>query len=674
MGETRGETGLTDSSTKPEVVSVEEALETVLRVVQRLPPVTVPLHDALGKVLAEDIRARDPLPPYPASIKDGYAVVASDGPGEYPVIAESRAGDDGLGITVTPGTVAYVTTGGQIPDGADAVVQVEDTEQIEGLSLESRKVRILAQTSKGVDIRPVGCDIEKDDIVLISGQRIGTSEIGLLATVGATVVKVYPTPTIGVLSTGDELVEPTTGCLSRGQIRDSNRAMILAASVQHHCKVLDLGIARDDEEELENIMNTVISSGVDILLTSGGVSMGDKDYVKLLFRKRGTVHFSKVWMKPGKPLNFAEINSEPAESMTMKKIFAFGLPGNPVSSLVCFHLFVVPTIRRLAGWANPHLLRVHARLLQPIKTDPTRPEFHRAIIRWELNDGFGNPGFVAESTGHQRSSRILSMKSANALLELPATGSVIAAGTSVPAIIISDISSTAIFESSSSPGSASPLQRFKMQETTVAELQNAEFRVAILTVSDTVASGAGPDRSGPRGVSVVNSCSERLGGARVVSTAVVPDDVSQIKDALSRWSDIDKMDLILTLGGTGFTPRDVTPEATKQLIEKETPGLVHVMMQASLKVTPTAMLSRSAAGIRGSTLIINMPGNPNAVAECMEALLPALKHGLKQIKGGKREKHPRHVPHAQSASMDVWEQSYRLASATGREHGCSCCQ
>ncbi|PQQ14075.1 molybdopterin biosynthesis protein CNX1 [Prunus yedoensis var. nudiflora] len=173
MGETRGETGVTDSSTKPDVVSVEEALETVLRVVQRLPPVTVPLHDALGKVLAEDIRARDPLPPYPASIKDGYAVVASDGPGEYPVIAEARAGNDGLGITVTPGTVAYVTTGGPIPDGADAVVQVEDTEQIEGLSLEPRKVRILAQTSKGVDIRPVV------RLVFISS-GIGVRRIGVL--------------------------------------------------------------------------------------------------------------------------------------------------------------------------------------------------------------------------------------------------------------------------------------------------------------------------------------------------------------------------------------------------------------------------------------------------------------------------------------------------------------
>ncbi|KDP42916.1 hypothetical protein JCGZ_23858 [Jatropha curcas] len=661
-----------NGGTKPTMISAVEALQTVLKVAQQLRPITVSLHDALGKVLAEDIRAPDPLPPYRASVKDGYAVVASDGPGEYPVITESRAGNDGLGVTVTPGTVAYVTTGGPIPDGADAVVQVEDTEKVEDGLAESKRVRILVKTRKGVDIRPVGCDIEKDAVVLKCGERLGASEIGLLATVGVLMVKVYPTPTIAVLSTGDELVEPTTFCLSRGQIRDSNRSMLLAAAVQQQCKVLDLGIVGDDKEELERVMDKAFSSGIHILLTSGGISMGDKDFVKPLLESRGTVHFNKVCMKPGKPLTFAEINSKPAENIVSEKILAFGLPGNPVSCLVCFHLFVVPAIRYLAGWTNPHLMRLQVRLNQPIKTDPIRPEFHRAIIRWKANDGSGTPGFVAESTGHQMSSRLMSMKSANVLLELSATGSVIPAGTSVSAIVISDLSSATVVESSLALDSASSCQRNTSGETTKYESEQAEFRVAVLTVSDTVASGAGPDRSGPRAVSVVNSASEKLGGARVVSTAVVPDDVSKIKELLQRWSDIDGMDLILTLGGTGFTPRDVTPEATKEVIEKETPGLLYVMMQESLKVTPFAMLSRSAAGIRGSTLIINMPGNPNAVAECMDALLPALKHALKQIKGDKREKHPRHIPHARAAPMDTWELSYKLASGGVSERSCSC--
>lgn len=651
------------------MISVDEALGIVLDVSKRLPPVTVPIHDALGKVLAQDIRAPDPLPPYPASVKDGYAVIAADGPGEYPIIIESRAGNDVLGVTVTPGTVAYVTTGGPIPDGADAVVQVEDTELVETASSESKRVRILVKTNKGVDIRPVGCDIGKDDIVLKAEELLGAAEIGLLATVGVLTVKVYPTPTIAVLSTGDELVEPTTESLSCGKIRDSNRAMILAAAIQQKCKVVDLGIARDDEDEIRAVLDKAITSDIDILLTSGGVSMGDRDFVKPLLQQKGRMHFDKINMKPGKPLTFAEITTE-----KMKKVVAFGLPGNPVSCLVCFNLFVIPSIRNLSGWKNPHLPRVQAYLKQSIKTDPVRKEFCRAIIKWENNAKLGFPGFVAEVTGHQMSSRLLSMKSANALLELPPSGKVIPSGSLVSATLISDICGFDFRKELLS----SNVDTVTQSTLSTKASDDTSYKVAILTVSDTVASGAGPDRSGPRAVSVVNSASEKLGGATVAATAVVPDEIENIREILKKWSDVDKIDLILTLGGTGFTPRDVTPEATKGVIEKETPGLLYVMMQESLKVTQFAMLSRAAAGIRGSTLIINMPGNPNAVGECMDALLPALKHALKQIKGDKREKHPRHVPHAQADPKDVWESSYQAANNDAKQeplaslHGCGC--
>ncbi|XP_042067030.1 molybdopterin biosynthesis protein CNX1-like [Salvia splendens] len=653
-----------------DILSVEEASEIVLRVAERPPPVTVPIHHALGKILAQDATASDPHPPYPASIKDGYAVVASDGPGEYPVITESRAGDDGIDVTVTSGTVAYVTTGGPIPNGADAVIQVEDTVPVESAASGQKRICVLKQVSQGLDIRPVGCDIAKGDVVLKSGERLGPAEIGLLVTVGMTSVKVYPMPKVAVLSTGDELVEPETESLKRGQIRDSNRAMIIAAVQQQQCEVLDLGIVHDDEEEIERVFDRAFSSGIDILITSGGVSMGDRDFVKPLLAKSGKLYFHKVNMKPGKPLTFAEILHGSTDKKSQTKILAFGLPGNPVSCMVCFHLFLVPAIRQLSGWTQPHLPRVHARLKHSIKANHIRREFHRATIRWEFDNGTKTSGFIAESTGHQISSRLLSMKSANALLELPPTGNLIPAGTSVVAIIISDIIGFA--ETTSLPSLTSEAISPQTNPSHVnVKSEASEYKVAILTVSDTVASGEGPDRSGPRAVSFVNSVSEQLGGASVVATAVVPDEIPKIKESLERWSDIDKMDLILTLGGTGFTPRDVTPEATKEVIHKEAPGLLYVMMQESLKVTPFAVLSRSAAGIRGSTLIINMPGNPNAVAECMGAILPVLKHALRQVRGDKREKHPRHVPHTKAAPVDTWEHSHKSAAAA-QETGCSC--
>ncbi|KAF7004179.1 hypothetical protein CFC21_019422 [Triticum aestivum] len=657
------------------MLRVEEALAAVLSAAAacRAAASAVPLLDALGLVLVEDIRAPDPLPPFRASVKDGYAVVAADGPGEYPVIAEARAGDDALGVVVTPGTVAYVTTGGPIPDGADAVVQVEDTEQVAAAPDGSKRVRISARVAEGHDIRSVGCDIEKDYIVLKSGENIGPAEIGLLATVGVTTVKAYRRPTIAVFSTGDELVQPATATLNRGQIRDSNRAMLLAAAIQQKCKVVDLGIAKDTEESLMEHMDAALHSDADIILTSGGVSMGDRDLVKPCLAKMGKIHFEKIRMKPGKPLTFAEITSNDPTKPS-KTALAFGLPGNPVSCMVCFNLFVVPAIRLVSGWSNPHLERVHVRISHPLRADPHRMEFHRAVIRWVLDDGSGRPGYVAESTGQQASSRLLSMKSANALLEVQSSEQILAAGASVQAILISDITSPPLDKL---PAASSPLSSHLVSSAKgaladapqVAASQNAEVKVAILTVSDTVSSGAGPDRSGPRAVSVVNSSSEKLGGAVVVATAVVPDEVDKIKEILVKWSDIDRVNLILTLGGTGFTPRDVTPEATKSVIQKEAPGLAFVMIQESLKVTPFAMLSRAACGIRGSTLIINMPGNPNAVAECMEALLPALKHAMKQLKGDKREKNPRHVPHAEAAPVDQWERSFRAASSGG---GCSC--
>ena len=406
------------------MLSVEAALAAVLAQAGPLPPVTIPARQALGYILAADIRASEPLPPFPASVKDGYAVIAADGPGTYPLIGEVTAGRM-ADFTVTPGTVAYVTTGAPMPPGADAVVMVEQTEKL-WAGNGSTQIDIRVRVRAGDDVRPVGVDVAAGELVLETGTRLGPAEIGLLATAGVTDVSIYPRPLVAVLSTGDELVESGTP-LGAGQIWDSNRAMLIAAIQAVGGEVMDLGISGDSQASLEASVQRGLVA--DVLLTSGGVSMGDLDLIKPLLEHAGQVHFGRVRMKPGKPITFA------TTVRCDHTCLVFGLPGNPVSSLVTFYLFAVPAIRALAGHADPNLRRVQARLSRALPLDPARPEYHRATLRWETAQNC----FVAESTGSQSSSRLLSMRTANALLELPEREGELPAGSLVTALLIGDI-------------------------------------------------------------------------------------------------------------------------------------------------------------------------------------------------------------------------------------------
>jgi len=427
------------------MLPVSDALRIVLEQAAPLPPQTVPLDQARELILARAVTAEEPLPPFPASIKDGYAVIAADGPGIYPVVGEATAGRV-ADFSVTPGTVAYITTGAPLPPGADAVVMVEETEPQPDENGRQR-TRIRATVQPGADVRPIGADVSTDQVVLTAGERLGPAEIGLLATVGAVNVAVYPRPRVAVLSTGDELVEPHES-LSPGQIRDSNRAMLLAAVRNAGGIPIDLGIGRDTRADLAERVQRGLSEA-DVLLTSGGVSMGELDLLQPLLENAGQVHFGRIRMKPGKPLTFATAHAAAnaaasgagAESGAEngRPCLVFGLPGNPVSSLVTFYLFVVPALHKLAGWPDPNLRRVQAQLEQPLRLDPERPEYHRATVQWDdaLHSGAG--GFRASSTGIQASSRLLSMRTANALLELPQRAGELPAGNTVSALLIGTI-------------------------------------------------------------------------------------------------------------------------------------------------------------------------------------------------------------------------------------------
>ncbi len=408
------------------MLPVADALAIVLGQAQPLAAQLLPLADAAGLVLADTVRAPEPLPPFPASTKDGYAVIAAAGPGDYTVIGDATAGRV-ADFTVEAGMVAYITTGAPVPTGADAVVMVEETAALpteHGV----RRVRINQQVRAGADIRPIGSDIQQGETVLDAGAHLGAAEIGLLATVGAAQVPVHPRPRVAILSSGDELVEPGQA-IGPGQIRDSNRFMLHGAVLAAGGTPLDLGIASDSAAEIEEKVERGLHEA-DVLLTSGGVSMGELDLIKPLLERRGQVHIGRVRMKPGKPLTFATVVIDGRQKLV------FGLPGNPVSSLVTYYLFVVPALHQLAGWPDPHLPRIQAHLAQPLPLDAYRPEYHRATLIWERSLNEGRGGYLATSTGSQSSSRLLSMRTANALLELPQAEGTLPVGAVVSALLI----------------------------------------------------------------------------------------------------------------------------------------------------------------------------------------------------------------------------------------------
>ncbi len=392
-------------------ISLDEAWRRIAAAVRPLPPRLIPLAEALGCVLAQDVQATENMPPFAASAMDGYAVIAADATPSRRVIGEQTAGRQ-LPLRVEPGAAARIMTGAPLPEGADAVIKVEDSVEQDGW------VRFTAAVPAGRDVRPAGQDVAAGEVVLERGAVLGPAEIGLLATVGRIAVLAHPRPRVAVMATGDELVAPDQQP-GPGQIRDSNSYALLAAVQAAGCQAIHLGRIPDDEQALRAAMLSGLAQA-DALITSGGVSMGTRDLVKPLLEELGAVHFGQVASRPGKPFTFATVQGKPV----------FGLPGFPVSSLVTFENMVRPALRIMGGHAKLRRPRVLARLSHAIRHAPDRTEFQRAVV--VQRDG----AYWAATTGVQVSGRLKSMAGANALLELPAGVSDFAQGQEAVAILI----------------------------------------------------------------------------------------------------------------------------------------------------------------------------------------------------------------------------------------------
>lgn len=390
------------------MIDVDEARERILSAFVPLPMVRVPLHEALGHVLAVDVIAGANVPAFPNAAMDGFALRVADTADGSPacpvrlrVIAEAAAGYASA-TSVTPGTAIRIMTGAPVPPGADAVVRFEETEEgIEGrLCGPGETVAVYKAVQPGENIRPIGEDLGAGETVLTAGTRVRPAEIGVLATLNRTHATVHRRPRVGILTTGDEIVDPGEP-LSPGQIRNSNAPMLAGFVRRCGGEAVSLGTARDTEADLRGRLTAAV--GFDLLLTTGGVSVGDYDLVKQVLCAEGRIDLWEVRIKPGKPLAFGCLGTTPV----------LGLPGNPVAAAVAFEQFARPAIRKMLGDRCLEIPTVMARLCGRIENRGGRRHYVRVAVE------SGSQGYVARVVGGQGSGVLSTLAKSNGLLVIP---------------------------------------------------------------------------------------------------------------------------------------------------------------------------------------------------------------------------------------------------------------
>jgi molybdopterin molybdotransferase len=392
------------------MIDVDDARARILAAFAPLPMVRVPLAAALGSVLAIDVIAGESVPAFPNAAMDGFAVRAKetfDASPERPVhlrvIGEAAAGYECVS-TVTAGTAVRIMTGAPVPAGADAVVRFEETDERTGAVRHGPgdTVAIMASAHRGENVRPIGEDVAAGETVLTAGTRVRPAEIGVLATLNRTQATVHRRPRVGILATGDEIVDAGQP-LGPGQIRNSNAPMLAALVTRCGGEAVPLGTARDSEDDLRGRLAQ--ADGLDLLLTTGGVSVGDYDLVKQVLQSEGRIDLWEVRIKPGKPLAFGSLGRTPV----------LGLPGNPVAAAVAFEQFARPAIRKMLGDRYLEIPTVQVRLSGRVENWGGRRHFVRVVVEASPH------GYVARVAGGQGSGVLSTLAKANGLLVIPET-------------------------------------------------------------------------------------------------------------------------------------------------------------------------------------------------------------------------------------------------------------
>ena len=408
------------------LLSVSEARDRILSQFQAVKTETLPLVDSLHRVLAQDVRAQDDLPLFDNSSMDGFALRAEDVNGAVPafprslrVVADIPAGSSPA-IVIAPGEAARIMTGAHLPEGADAVVPVEDTDfhNRDAGTPAPEQVAVGKAVTPGENIRRRGMDLHSGDVVLQAGRQLKPQDLGLLAMLGVSSVAVYRKPRVALLSSGDELVEPDAP-LEKGKIRDSNSYTLAALIESIGAEALRLGVAKDNYESVRLLFERAVYLQSDLILSSAGVSVGAFDFVKDVIESDGKLDFWRVNMRPGKPVAFGRYKGIPV----------IGLPGNPVSAFVGFEVFVRPAIQKLGGDLSGGRQIVRVRCEEQIDSDG-----RESYLRGEIREVDGS--LAARLTGHQGSGNLHSLVQANALLIIPAGVKCVPAGQEINAWIL----------------------------------------------------------------------------------------------------------------------------------------------------------------------------------------------------------------------------------------------
>jgi len=422
------------ANTSGSLIPIADAQQLVLSACVESAPINVSVDQATGYVLAQDVVAPEDVPPFANSAVDGYAVRAAGTSGAQStqdislrVIGEVAAGAP-ANIPVENGTAIRIMTGAPMPDGADSVVMVEDTKfagdrhNFDG----SQLVQIFKEVRSGDAVRRAGDDVQMGDKVFDIGTEIRPSVAGVLASVNCRNPLVYPRVRVAVLSTGDELIDDGS-VLDPGQIRESNRTMLMGLVAQAGAEAIDYGIVRDDEDALVTVLRQAAAE-CDAIVTSGGVSMGDYDVVKAVLSRIAEMHWMQLAIKPAKPFAFGLL-----QSSNSRRVPVFGLPGNPVSSLVSFELLARPAIRKMAGhpqsaWDRPLITAIAD---SPIKRSTDGKVHYQRVIAHFKDDGRLHIDSVRSQGSHQLAASAL----ANAIAVVP-NGNGVEAGGEVPTILL----------------------------------------------------------------------------------------------------------------------------------------------------------------------------------------------------------------------------------------------